>query len=503
MWNNMVRRVCVSWIFMLCLLLVAGVASATKPVAKQASFTKALLESQVGTNPAQAYFLVGLLIATGAHDDDVDALRRELLHAYVDQLTGQASMPGGNVAAAMARGRDRSDVLDTQFVSRWQASYNKGLEIHWLDGDVTTPYFASVYRGMRPVAQGIWAEESSTGKTHFKLGFRLLNKTSLPMPIHNPDLVWGADPGTGRGGLGFTCSWDKPAVQQGSFKLDQMLLLEPGGTSDIIVCETQPASAYWKDKLLAAKDTAQPGGLLPLLISHHFDNVTRQRFLELALSDLAPQSKDWRLRLQSADQEVGRRWLPAKQPLGAPVAQKWTISPHAGWAEAGKKLQWFLGGSLITLTLFAVGRALLRAGFPVVAVAIGTLLAGVGLMFFGMKGTGGRTGYDSQFYLGIALYSAIVGPMLLSVLALHGLHRALDDEGVSWWHSVVRGWGHMLDLGSPASSADFWGFLAHCVWWWALVHICLPPLDLWLGFILLLAMLTLVVRRFWSLTNTI
>jgi len=172
---------------MLCLLFVPGAAGAANPVAKQASFANALLESPMGTDPTQAFFLVGLLKATGAQDEDVEALRRELLHAYAEQLQGQATLPAGTVAAAIARGRDRSDVLDSQFVSRWQAAYNKGLEIRWADGDATTPYFASVYRGMRPVAQGIWAEVSSTGKTQFMLGLRLVNRTSLPLPIRNPN----------------------------------------------------------------------------------------------------------------------------------------------------------------------------------------------------------------------------------------------------------------------------------------------------------------------------
>jgi len=485
---------------MLCLLFVPGAAGAANPVAKQASFANALLESPMGTDPTQAFFLVGLLKATGAQDEDVEALRRELLHAYAEQLQGQATMPAGTVAAAIARGRDRSDVLDSQFVSRWQAAYNKGLEIRWADGDATTPYFASVYRGMRPVAQGIWAEVSSTGKTQFMLGLRLVNRTSLPLPIRNPELAWGGEPATGRGGLGFTCNWDKPVVQQGSFQLDEVLLLMPGATSDAIVCEAKPASTYWRDKLLANQGTAQPDGLLPLLISHDFDDAKRQRFLELALSDLAPQSKDWRLRLQASEQEVGRQWVPAKHPLEAPVAQKWTISPHAGWAEASKKLQWFLGASFVSLALFAVGRVLLRTGVPAVAVAIGTVLVGMGLMAFGMKGSGGGTGYDSPFYLDLAIYSAIVGPILLSVLALHKLHHLLDEEDMTWWHTVVRGWTHILDLGSPASRAEFWGFFAHCVWWWALVHICLQPLDLWLGSILLLALITLVVRRLRSMT---
>ena len=56
-----------------------------------------------------------------------------------------------------------------------------------------------------------------------------------------------------------------------------------------------------------------------------------------------------------------------------------------------------------------------------------------------------------------------LGPMMLGVLALHGLHRVSDEEDLSWWHTGVRGWGHMLGLSNTASRAEFWGFLAHCV----------------------------------------
>lgn len=495
----MVRRRWTRWIWMLCLLFMAGVAGAARPVAKQASFTNALLESPLGTDPTQAFFLVGLLKATGAPDEDVEALRRELLHAYAEHLQGQTTMPAGSVGAAIARGRDRSDVLDTPFVSRWQAAYNKGLEVRWIDGDTATPYFVSVYRGMRPVAQGIWAEASSSGKTQFMLGLRLVNKSTLPLPIRVPELLLGGEPGTGRGGLGFTCNWDTPVVQQGSFKLDEVLLLMPGATSDALACEALPASHYWKDKLLANRGMSQPDGPVPLLIAHDFDDARRQRFLELALSELAPQSQDWRLRLQAAKEQVGRQWLPAKHPLEAPVAQKWTISPHAGWAEAGQKLQWFLGASVVSLALFAVGRVLLRSGVPGVAVTIGTVLIGIGVMAFGMKGLGGGRGYDSPLYVGLAIYSAVLGPLLLSVLALHKLHQLLDEEDIAWWTTVVRGWTHILDLSSPTSRAEFWGFFAHCVWWWALVHVCLQPLDLWLGSVLLLALISLLVRRLRSM----
>lgn len=495
----MVYRRWTRWVWMLCLLFMAGVAGAANPMLKQASFADALLKSPMGTDPTQAFFLVGLLKATGAQDEDTEALRRELLHAYAEQLQGIAAMPAGSVGAAIARGRDRSNVLDAPFVSSWQAGYNKGLGILWADGDASTPYFTSVYRGMRPVAKGLWAEVSDTGKTQFMLGLRLVNRSTLPIPIHNPELSWGGEPVTGRGGLGFTCNWDKPVVLKGSFQLDQVLLLMPGEISDAIACEAQPANNYWREKLLANRGMSQPDGPLPLLIAHDFDDARRQRFLELALSELAPQSQDWRLRMQAAKEQVGRRWLPAKHPLEAPVAQKWTISPHAGWAEAGKKLQWFLGATLVTLALFAVGRVMLRSGIPGVAVAIGTVLIGIGLMAFGMKSLGGGTGYDSPFYVGLAIYSAILGPLLLSVLALHKLHQLLDEEDIAWSNTVVRGWTHILNLSSSTSRAEFWGFFAHCVWWWALVHVCLQPLDLWLGSVLLLALISLLVRRLRSM----
>ena len=56
-------------------------------------FTAALRETTLGRNAAEAFFLVGLMRSAGAPAAEVEALRQELLHAYVGQITGPAPAP--------------------------------------------------------------------------------------------------------------------------------------------------------------------------------------------------------------------------------------------------------------------------------------------------------------------------------------------------------------------------------------------------------------------------
>ena len=487
---------------LVCALLLQGLAMAAKPSAKQSSFLAALGATPLGNDPAQAYFLVGVLKDAGSTDEDIEALRRELLHSYVEQLGGQVT-PQRSVAAAIAQGKTRDSVLDSQFVGTWQAAFDKGLDIHWPDGEGPVPYFAVVYRSMRSVAPGVWASESSNGQVQFMLSLRVINKTALPLPIQRPDLTWGGEPGTGRGGLAFVCNWDRPQPPAGSAKLDEVVMLAPGAESDALACEAPPTGAYWRQRLLSAIADAQKGTTRPLWVSHELDNLSRLRHLEVALGSLASQAADWRMRLQAAQQHTGRQWMPAAQPLEPPVAKKWALSPHDGWPAAGKKLQLFLGATGLALLMFGVGRAMLRAGWPVPAVTLATLLAGAGVFAVGMAmtGGGGGSGYDSPLYLGIALYSAVVGPMLLGVWALHAVQKLLDAEDITWAYTVFLGWRRAVDVTSATSRAEFWGFFVHCVWWWVLARVCMAPLDRWVGAVLLVPFMTLIVRRLLSLTR--
>lgn len=497
----MIRRVFTG---LVCLLLLQGGVLAAKS-ASQDSFSTALRQSALGVNPVQAYFLVRMLKDTGAPNDDVEALRRELLHGYLEQLGGVAAVqaPKDSVDAAIARGKSRPAVTDTEFVSAWQAVFNKGLGIHWADTEGPAPYFTFVYRSMRPLAPGLWAAESASGQTYFMLALRLVNKSKLPLPIHRPDMVWGGEAGTGRGGLSFTCNWDEVPPPEGNIKADEVSMLDPGSETRPMFCETAPVGTYWKERLPALMAAAQQGGEQPQILSHAFDNRNRLNHLEVALAKVAQQSGDWRKRYQVSQQEVGRRWKPAQRPLDAPVAQKWTWSPNEGWAVAGEKLKLFLEASLIGLALFGVGRALLRAGIPEVIVGVGTLVSLGGLLALGMDWAGvtGGSGYDSPFITGLVLYVVVIGPMGIGIWALHALHRLLDAEDLTWGQTVARGWRRAVNVHSHTSRAEFWGFFAQLVWWWGLVNVCLKPLHLWVGGILLYPLLTLLIRRFRSMTG--
>ena len=487
---------------LVCFFLLLDGALAAKS-APQDSFSIALRQSSMGVNPVQAYFLVGMLRDTSAPDGDVEALRRELLHSYVARLSGTAAAQTSkdSVAAAIARGKSLPDVLDAEFVTAWQTAFDKGLAVHWAEIDGPAPFFTFVYRSMKPIARGLWATESSAGQTYFMLALRLANKTTLPLPIHRPDMVWGGEAGTGRGGLSFACNWDEVPPPEGNIRADEVFMLEPGAETRPLFCETAPVGTYWKERLPSLMSAAQKGGEQPQIFSHEFDNRNRLNYLEAALGNVAVQRDDWRKRYQVALQEVGRRWKPALSALDAPISPKWTWSPNDGWAAAGIKLQWFMGATFIALVLFSAGRALMRAGVPGKVVGVGTLVSLCGLFAVGMARMGltEGSGYNSPLFTGIALYAAVIGPMMFGIWAVHGLHKLLDAEDLTWWQTVARGWRRAADIRSHTSRAEFWGFFAQIVWWWGLVNVCLKPLHLWLGGILLYPLLTLVVRRFRSM----
>ncbi|MES2584350.1 MAG: hypothetical protein V4627_16625 [Pseudomonadota bacterium] len=477
---------------------------AAKPVAGPGSFSSALYQTQVGTNPAQAYFLVRVLKEAGAPAADVEALGRELLHVYVEQLAGAPAGQLGSVASAIARGKVRSDVLDPQSVGAWQAAFNKSLDIRWPDAEGPVPYFAAMDRSVKPMVQpGVWAFEAANGTIQFMLSLRVVNKTALPLPVQRPDVVWGGEAGTERGGLAFACNWDRPPLPEGRAKTQEVVLLAPGAVSDALVCEAAPMGAYWREHLLSAIADAQKNGARPLWISHELDSLSRLRHMQAAWGGATgPRTEGWHKRLQVSKQEVGRKWAPAEQPLEPPVAKKWALSPHDGWPAAGKKLQLFAGATVLVLLMFGAGRAMLRAGLSMHAVAITSVLVGCGL-FAAVMATmdGGGRGYDSHFYLGLVLFSGAVGPMLLSLWALHAIQRRLDAEGITWWQTFYLGWRRALDVTSTTSQAEFWGFFVHCVWWWVLARGCFAPLDRWVGAVLLVPFITLIVRRLMSLTR--
>ena len=87
------------------------------------------------------------------------------------------------------------------------------------------------------------------------------------------------------------------------------------------------------------------------------------------------------------------------------------------------------------------------------------------------------------------------------VLALHGLHKLLDEEQLAWWQTVATGWRHALNIHAETTRAEFWGFLAHCAWLWLLARLCLAPLDRWIGLALLVPLSTLTFRRMRSMTG--
>jgi hypothetical protein len=500
------------------LLVLHGEAFAANPPSVPPAFTTALYETRMGSNAAQAYFLVNLMRSAEAPKADQEALRRELMHIYLDQITGaapihpapapqpgawawlkrqlpgKAKAPQDGVAAAIARGRTRDSVLDAPFRAAWQSALTQAFALRWEDGAKRAPYFTLEMRDMQPIAPGIWAAPSAEGQLRLMLSLRLANTSAVPLPIYRPDIIL-------QGTLRFACNWDRPVRTQSVMQANEVTLLQPGAESDPLVCEAPPAAAYWRQQLPALLAANSKAGLAHVLVPHDLDDAGRLYHLELALANAAPQYIGWSQRLRVARQEAGREWSPAKRALDPPESSRFSATPYRDRAATGDLLKWFLGATVLALGMFMGGRTLRRLGVPQGVVAVITVLVVAGLWALITASLGGGTGYSHPLYVGLAVGSGYLGPVLLGVLALHGLHKLLDAEEMEWWQAVATGWRRALDVTSETSRAEFWGFLAHCAWLWMLARVCLAPLDYWAGLALLVPVLTLTFRRVRSLSR--
>lgn len=488
-----------------------------------AAFLAAVHATPVGQDAAKAYFLVDILRHAGAPADEVTALQRELLHAYLAQLATPAAPPAlpppgawasllralpgraqpapDTVAAAIARGRARPGPLEAPFRAAWQSAFDQGLALRLGPGEGRSPVFLMNARELEPLGPGAWAAPSADGRVWLRLSLRLANTTARPLPIHRPALrLGGANEGAP---LVFQCDWDRtpPLRPPSEMQANAVTLLAPGAESAPLACETEPAPAFWRERLpalLAARtgDAAER----PRLVSQDLDSARRLFHLELALADDAPQAAGWRRQMMLARQAPGSQWAPGEGLLEPPVQRRWASAPQQGWRGSLAALQGFMAVTVLGLGLFAAGRGLRRAGVPSVAVGVGTLAAGAGAFALALTQLGGGSGHGS-LWTGIGLWSLYFGPMLLAVAGLHALHRLLDAEDRSWWQTVASGWRHAASLTRHTTRAEFWGFLAHCAWLWMLARICFAPLDRWIGAALLLPVLTLALRRLLSLTR--
>ncbi|WP_280812776.1 hypothetical protein [Variovorax sp. TBS-050B] len=502
-------------------------ASHSRDPSGNAAFLAAVRDTPLGPDAAQAYFLVSLFRRAGAPADEVAALQRELLHAYVAQLNAppqaapapppasawdslrrrlsdRAQPAPETVATAIARGRTRPAPLDASFREAWQASFDQGLSLRLGPGEGRSPVFLIDGRDLEAIGPGTWAAPSANGQVWLRLSLRLVNNSARPLPVQRPELRLVAENGAS---LVFQCDWDRapPLRPPSEMQAHAVTLLAPGAESAPLACGTAPAPGYWRERvpalLLAARTSEAGAG--PRLISHDLDSARRLFHLELALTESAPQAADWGQRLQLARREPGSQWTAGERLLEPPERRRWASAPHQGWQSSLAAFKAFMAMTVLALGLFVAGRGLRRAGVPSVVVGVGTLAAGAGAFALAMAqlGGGSGTGYGHPLWTGIALWSVYFGPMLFAVLGLHWLHKLLDAEDLSWWETVATGWRHAANLTRPTSRAEFWGFLAHCTWLWMLARLCAAPLDRWLGAALLLPVLTLAVRRLHSLTR--
>lgn len=500
------------------LLLLPGLALAANPPFVWPAFTTALYATPIGSNAAEAFFLVNMLRRVEGPDADVQALRTELLHGYVEQtlhppppaapapapgawvsfkrmLSSPRKAPANDVAAAIARGRQRDNVLDAPFRADWQAAINRALTPRWETGASRVPLFTMDMRDMRPIAPGIWAGPTGAdGRLRLMLSLQLVNTSAMAVPVYRPDVVL-------QGALRFTCNWDRVPIRQSVMEAKAVTLLKPGAASEFLTCEAPPVASYWREQLPALMAATGQAGLQTTLEPHDLDNTGRLYHLELAFAEAAPQTTTWSQRLLVARHEMHRQWTPAERALDAPESGRSASAPHKGWAATGNTLAAFLAATVLALGLFAGGRGLRKAGVyeSVIVVITVLVVAGLWALATALLGSGG-TGYSHPLYVAIAIWSVYLGPVLLGVLALHALHKVLDDEQMAWWEAVATGWRRTFNVSAPTSPAEFWGFLAHCAWIWVLARLCLVPLDRWIGLALLVPLATLTTRRMLSIT---
>jgi hypothetical protein len=88
-----------------------------------------------------------------------------------------------------------------------------------------------------------------------------------------------------------------------------------------------------------------------------------------------------------------------------------------------------------------------------------------------------------------------VSMVVLGAMLMHRVHRVLDDEGLSWWHTILLGWRGAFRMFGAASSGEFWGFVAFSAWVWILVVPFGSPWTAVVGVLLMVPLLSLASRR--------
>jgi hypothetical protein len=478
----MTARLALLLAWIMSLALAAAPASASP---EKKSFYAALYQTPVGENGMRTMSFA-LLLRDMKRQQEADALRLAAMYRYVDLLNGVPPEAGLTLGRMIETGKSLPPLDDT-WLARWQDGLARSVVVEWPDDGRPAPGELDPYlRDRERLGPGIWRVNFNVPRVYVVAV--LLNRSSEPLPMLDLAMMLpgGADP------VRFDCKFERP--RHGP-QYDQVLTLKAGDRATMLCTRDLPPQDERNvlDRLAAAR-SAGPAPRLQALPPAREPLRLLQDWGHMAGG--APYNT-WGSAMRVAERDTQLEWRAAGTPLDVPVVVP-SLAQH--FKNAGKAVSTFLALSMAPLMLFVAGRAFQRLGVPlplVVVVTIGVSLAvgwSVASHVAGPNPTAGE-GWQRGATTGFIAFMG-VGFVLTASLMLHVLHKRLDEDEISWLETVISGWRNAFRWTGTASSGEFWGFYAHCVWLLLGVNMVPRPWNVPFCALILVAMATMATRRF-------
>lgn len=490
------------WLLCVALWLAPGAASPAKPQ-EALSLADALPATPLGPSAADAIGFVALLERMG-QPEDAEALRRELRQTYLQNLAGAEPDPQRTLGDAIERGRKRQAV-EPDAAALWRSGYSKALAVEWPDPEArripeALGWLAGSIEATDP---GVWTTRPGVSPQKIFVSVKLRNTGHEPVPVFEPLLVLAGD-ATGKP---LVCGLDPPMKRS---DYEGVRSVRPGWARTVL-CEA-PADAQRQQVVATLVDLARRGGTPPTLHPGDQDDAILAQRLDNwiqtwgdGLHKAGDRLRIWNRLWEESPNRKERRWLASDRPLEPPRPEP--KSPGLG-KRVGERLGPVLTAlavSALALGLFALGRRLERSGWSAGMARMATgmlLLGGAVLTFFAIASDNPRSGTGlSQPWIGAAFSMIFFVYALFGMLMLHALHRLLDRDEIAWGQAIWSGWNHMFHWQGTASRGEFWGFIAHFVWLWAIARAGFRPWDLLLFLLALPALGSLAWRRVRGMTG--
>lgn len=448
------------------LAVMCGAAGATAGP----GFEQVLEATPIVQRPASAYFLV-LLLAEQGQPERAEQLQRELWRLQMERLQGAAMPPGLTVGRLLASGAQQPD----NFGPPWAYAYNAALALT-----------------LQPL-------EADGGR----LRITLKNRAPERLPLAELRLRFGSD----ASGVTLACRTDPaPADIHAVYRQT----VEPGQTLDL-VCDV-PADGRSRALLPVLLGAAREGGEPPRLVPGGLQAGSGRpdRWLWTLWARIDDPLAAWQRRWTTArlPENTNRVWQPAPwpsppelQPLPPSVSERVAARSRLAWERV---LPLLIIGSVAWGLFFVVRLTMRHASQAAQGVACLTLaMAGSVLWLVAGRGrwyaeSSGEAGWG-MLGLWIAVLGLGMAAAVLAMLMLK-LHAVLDDEGRSWWQTIVEGWQRALQLGGKTTAGQFWGFVAFAVWAWGLAAPWGQPWNQMVLATIGLPLITVTLRRLASLT---